>query len=115
MENQKRNLTRKEGLALVSRYRESGLTQAKFAESAGVTKAALQYWIQKERKSALAVSNAMAPVQFVEVVGRESTVSSFGADGTTMEFAVGRMRFETLPPPEYVARIALEMAKGLSC
>ena len=116
MENRKRQLTREQGLALASRYRSSGLTQAKFAESEGVTKSVLQYWIHKARKEALGSSDAIAPFRFVEVVSPQSTsVSHWTSGGATMEFTAGRMRFDTLPPAEYVARIAVEMAKGLSC
>ena len=116
MEKRKRNLTREEGLAMASRYRSSGLTQAKFAEAEGVTKAAVQYWIQKARKESRGSKAAMTPFHFVEVVSRKSApVSHWTSGGATMEFAAARMRFDTLPPAEYVARIAVEMAKGLSC
>ena len=116
MKNQKRHMTRAEGLALASRYRDSHLTQGKFAEIEGATKAALQYWIHKARKEALSGNGAQCSAHLVEVVGqRSSSMSPWTKCGATLELAAARMRFDTLPPAEYVARIAVEMAKGLSC
>ena len=116
MKKRKRNMTREEGLALVSRYRKSRLTQSKFAEAEGVTKAALQYWIHQTRKVTRVGNGSQATVRFVEVVGQRSSSMAPWADcGATLELAAARMRFDTLPPAEYVARIAVEMAKGLSC
>lgn len=115
MTNPKRNLTREEGLAMVSRFHTSGMTQAKFAQAEGQTKAAVQYWIRKVREEGRS-SEMASPFHFVEVVSRKSrSVSCWQSGGATMELAAARIRFDTLPPAEYVAHIAVAMAKGLSC
>ena len=94
--------TGEEGEALVKRFRESGLTQRAFAESAGIKVCTLQYWLRKVAEGRDSVGG-----RFVELkpgMCKEGPVSltvQIGADVT--------MRFQALPPPSYLAELSREM------
>jgi transposase-like protein len=58
----RRHLTPEERQALLSRYRESGMTQWEFSRREGVGLSTLIRWLQKERKS------KRPPLKFQEVI-----------------------------------------------
>ncbi len=116
MEKRKKNLTEEDGQAMVAQYRSSGMSQAKFAEKAGMTAAALQYWVGKiRRREKLKTSSSPKTLQFVEVVSQRSQSVSINSSGATLDLCGVSLRFDKLPPAEYIARIAFELKKISSC
>jgi transcriptional regulator with XRE-family HTH domain len=95
-----------EGRALVKKYEASGLSQRDFAGRAGITVAALQYWLRKGRSEGEEESE---PFRFVEVIGK--TQESKSGCGVSMELGQVTLRFDSLPSPEYLSMVAMAFAQ----
>ena len=109
----KKNLTADEGRAMGRRYLTSGKTRSEFAKEAGVTKPMVQYWAEKvRREERFSVQGLLeeSTSAFIQVTAEEAE-SAQGEGGATLEMQFGRMHFETVPAAEYVARLAIEMAR----
>ena len=104
------------GRAMGRRYLSSGKTRRIFAEDEGVTEPMVQYWASKVRRETLSSGKAIEkrPPAFVEVVGR-GPIGIAVAGGAVLEMHSARMRFESLPSAEYVAQLAVEMARRSGC
>ena len=85
--------------ALCARFRESNLTQRQFAEEIGVSVGAVQQWLRRHRRSAL----ARVP-RFVEALPvHASTVSG----ECRIELPAGiAVVCRSLPSPEYLGALA---------
>ena len=95
--------TRKEGQALVCRFRESGLTQRKFAKREGIKVCTLQYWLKKP-----AVLEESGGARFVEL----KPGTSVGGGHVSLSVHIGAditMRFAALPPPSYLGALSREL------
>lgn len=113
----KRNLTAAEGRALGRRYLDSGKTRSEFAKEAGVTVPMVQYWasrIRREARTSVPGSLATSTPAFVQVVAKESVSVSYQG-GATLEMQCARLRFDTVPSAEYVAQLAVEVARRTRC
>ena len=113
----KKNLTTAEGLAMGRRYLTSGKTRREFANEAGVTVPMVQYWaskIRREARSSVQAPLAKSTSAFVQVVARESATAPHQG-GAMLEMQFARLRFDTVPPAEYVARLAVEMTRRTGC
>jgi len=92
-----------DGMELVSRFKQSGLTQKGFALESGVNVCSLQYWLRK----VAAVDDSQA-ARFVEL----DTRSGLGDERISLSVQIGSevtMRFATLPHPAYLAELSLAM------
>ena len=104
-----------DGARLVAQYKESGLTQAKFAAANNVTVSALQYWIRKVKPEAHREKEARA--RFVEVV-RDPVLQESNVAGGGLQMMIGRdvtLRFESLPSPGYVASLVAAFGQETQC
>jgi hypothetical protein len=93
-----------DGRDLVTRFKESRLTQRRFAVETGVTVSSLQYWLRRVASDEGDSSKA----RFVELSARPG----FGDGRVTLSVQIGgdiTMRFETLPAPAYLAELTREM------
>ena len=112
----KRRRTADEGAALVSDFRASGLTQAKYVEQAGITLCALHYWMKRlARKEA--TEDQGAPVKFVEINSSEKSIGrGHGMGMVTVEIGHAiTLNFTTLPHPEYLAELTRAMMSDVPC
>ena len=92
-----------DGRKLVSRFKESGLTQKGFALESGVNVCSLQYWLRK-----VATADDSQSARFVEL----DTRPGLGDGRISLSVQIGSevtMRFATLPPPAYLAELSLAM------
>jgi hypothetical protein len=113
----KKNLIAAEGRALGRRYIDSGKTRGEFAKEAGVTVPMVQYWaskIRREARTSVPGPLATSTPAFVQIVAKESVAVSYQG-GATLEMHCARLRFDTLPTTEYVAQLAIEMARRTGC
>ena len=113
----KKNLTAAQGRAMGRRYLASGKSRRAFAKEAGVTVPMVQYWASKVRREARLTAQgtlATSTLAFVQVVAKESMTAAHQR-GATLEMRFARLRFDTIPPAEYVAELAFEMARRAGC
>lgn len=87
--------TEKEGRRLVDAYKASGKSRQRYAEDAGVSFSALQYWIRRIRKLD---SSAVVANRFVEVEVPQG-------DGEAMRVDWGEVRisFSRLPDTQWLS------------
>jgi len=88
---------------LVSRFKESGMTQKAFSEEAGIKVCSLQYWLRK-----ISSDDEASSARFVEL----KTRAGFSAGGVSVSLQIGSdvtISFATLPPPTYLAELSREM------
>lgn len=99
----------------MARFRESGLTQRKFADQNAIAVSALQYWLRKEKHAVQ--GRESSGTRFVEVVGARSARGDTPySNGLSVEFDAGfTLRFESLPSPEYLASVATVFATVARC
>ena len=111
----RRRRTAEDGAALVSDFRASGLTQAKYAAQAGITLCSLQYWIKRQHQEKPAKSKGIA--RFVEIRPRLER-NELGHRPVAVTVGIGQMvtlSFTALPQPEYLAELTRAMMSLVPC
>lgn len=99
-----------QGKALVQDFRDSGLTQEQFAEKHNVSVPTLQRWLRRAGDGT-AGDEAQPKMKFVEVLRRRGRQAVRGPGvgpvaSLTIELPQGSyIRFDALPPVEYLARL----------
>ena len=89
--------SREEGEKLVAEFKQSGLSQNKFAEKQGIKPTMLQYWLRKLSEK--------PDLRIVEVVATDKGPIRLELPGGAA------VHFDTPPSPEYLAHLALELSK----
>ncbi len=88
---------------LVSRFKDSGMTQKGFCEEVGIKVCSLQYWVRK-----MSADDGSSSARFVEL--KTSIGSGSGHVPLSVQIGGGIvLRFATLPPATYLAEISREM------
>jgi hypothetical protein len=70
----------------------------------------LQYWVWKANQSRRASTEIQKAIPFVEVV-RAPSQRECACGAAVLEMAGARLRFDGLPPAQYVAQIAASLAE----
>jgi len=106
----RRRRTADDGAALVSDFRTSGLSRAKYAAKARITLCSLQYWMKRLQQEAPAKSPDIA--RFVEIKQSHSGGDELGHRRGAVTVEIGgavTLRFGALPHPEYLAKLTRVM------
>ena len=90
------------GLALVEKYRASGLTQVKFAKKSRISVAVLRYWLRKIQEQE---GGSQEPVRFVELspARREADTSPVRIETPTGVVVL----LDRLPSSDYLVELIL--------
>jgi hypothetical protein len=94
-----------EGQSLVERYRESGLTQERYAKKARINVAVLRYWLKRVRE---VESGDQGPVRFVELTAADEDASCTVRIETPDGILV---KLERLPGSEYLVDLVLGLSR----